>query len=126
MRGELRTAGYKALDRSVGRVVGGMTAAAGLSLLTLALGAFAFRESPVCVGRKPRLAVLVPAHNEADLVERCVASLRNQDYPPDRFQILVIAHNRSDDTRVLAQAAGAEVLVREAPEARGKGLALLR
>jgi glycosyltransferase involved in cell wall biosynthesis len=37
--------------------------------------------------------VLVPAHNEADLVERCVASLRNQDYPPDRLQILVIADN---------------------------------
>jgi hypothetical protein len=52
MRGELPTAGYKALDRSVGRVVGGMTAAAGLSLLTLALAAFAFRESPLCVGRK--------------------------------------------------------------------------
>ena len=70
--------------------------------------------------------MLVPAHNEADLVERCVASLRNQDHPRDRFQILVIADNCSDDTRVLAQAAGAEVLVREAPEVGGKGQALLR
>ena len=68
--------------------------------------------------------MLVPAHDEAVLVGRCVASLRQQSYPADLYEIVVIADNCTDDTAARAAAAGATVLVRTAPDARGKGPAL--
>jgi cellulose synthase/poly-beta-1,6-N-acetylglucosamine synthase-like glycosyltransferase len=70
------------------------------------------------------LIVLIPAHNEADFIQRCVASLKDQDYPEDRMKLVVIADNCTDETAQLARAAGATVLVRDAPKARGKGQAL--
>jgi cellulose synthase/poly-beta-1,6-N-acetylglucosamine synthase-like glycosyltransferase len=72
----------------------------------------------------PRLIVLVPAHNEAELIGRCVASLRAQAYPSDRFPIAVIADNCTDETAPVARAAGADVMVRHVPAIRGKGHAL--
>ena len=72
---------------------------------------------------RSRIAVLVPAHDEAPLVGRCVASLPPQSYPADLYDIVVIADNCTDDTAARAAAAGATVLVRP-PDARGKGPAL--
>jgi cellulose synthase/poly-beta-1,6-N-acetylglucosamine synthase-like glycosyltransferase len=83
--------------------------------------------SPASGGEKsgiPRLIVLVPAHNEAELIDRCVASLRAQAYPSDRCRIAVIADNCTDETAGLARAAGAEVMIRDVPAIRGKGHAL--
>lgn len=70
------------------------------------------------------LAVVVPAHNEALLVERCVHSLR-ADLPADDISsVLVIAHNCQDATAAVAAAAGAEVLVLNDDGSEGKGAAL--
>ena len=74
--------------------------------------------------RRLRFDVIVPAHNEAAVIEGVVASLRKLDWPADGFRVLVIADNCSDSTAVLARAAGAEVLERHDTEHRGKGYAL--
>jgi cellulose synthase/poly-beta-1,6-N-acetylglucosamine synthase-like glycosyltransferase len=68
------------------------------------------------------LAIIVPAHNEELLVGRCVTSLRAAAGPQDR--IVVVAHNSVDATAVRAREAGAEALVYNDPEAKGKGFAL--
>jgi len=68
--------------------------------------------------------VVVPAHNEAPVIERTVASLRRLDWPPDRFRVVVVADNCTDDTAAIARAAGALVLERRNPDLRGKGYAL--
>jgi cellulose synthase/poly-beta-1,6-N-acetylglucosamine synthase-like glycosyltransferase len=68
--------------------------------------------------------VIVPAHNEAAVIERTVSSLRKIDWPADRFRVLVVADNCTDTTAVLARGAGAEVLERHDPTLRGKGYAL--
>ena len=68
--------------------------------------------------------VIVPAHNEAEVIERTVSSLRKIDWPADRFRVLVVADNCTDTTAVLARGAGAEVLERHDPTLRGKGYAL--
>jgi cellulose synthase/poly-beta-1,6-N-acetylglucosamine synthase-like glycosyltransferase len=74
--------------------------------------------------RTLRFDVIVPAHNEAAVIERTVSSLRKIDWPADRFRVLVVADNCTDATAVLARAAGAEVLERYDPALRGKGYAL--
>jgi cellulose synthase/poly-beta-1,6-N-acetylglucosamine synthase-like glycosyltransferase len=73
---------------------------------------------------EPRLAVVVPAHDEAELVARCVRSLLAQSYPRDRYQVIVVADNCEDETAAEARSAGAWVLVRDEPGLRGKGRAL--
>ncbi len=74
--------------------------------------------------RTLRFAFLVPAHNEATGIAATVASLRAVDWPAERFEVLVVADNCSDDTAAVAASAGARVLVRQNEDLRGKGYAL--
>ncbi|MHC8354592.1 glycosyltransferase family 2 protein [Pseudomonas sp. LB3P81] len=73
-------------------------------------------------GPRPRVAVLVPAHNESSLIVSTLDSIRSQLLEGDR--LLVVADNCSDDTASLARAAGAEVVERSNDHQRGKGYAL--
>lgn len=74
--------------------------------------------------RRLRFDVIVPAHNEAAVIEGVVASLRRLAWPADGFRVLVVADNCTDSTAALARAAGAEVLERHDTKRRGKGYAL--
>jgi 1,2-diacylglycerol 3-beta-glucosyltransferase len=67
---------------------------------------------------------LIPAHNEELLVGRCVRSLLAQRYPQHLVRVVVVADNCTDATADVAVAAGAAVMVRDEPGARGKGHAL--
>jgi 1,2-diacylglycerol 3-beta-glucosyltransferase len=106
-------------------LVGAMVAAVALYLLTISVAAL-FPPSPKS-GPTPttRLAVLIPAHDEALSIASCVRSLLAQDYPRELYRIVVIADNCSDETAALARMAGAQqVMTRIDPEAHGKGRAL--
>ena len=56
----------------------------------------------------PMVSVLVPAHNEALVVKRTVRSLLNFDYPDDKYEIIVINDNSSDDTEDIIAGLAAE------------------
>jgi cellulose synthase/poly-beta-1,6-N-acetylglucosamine synthase-like glycosyltransferase len=71
---------------------------------------------------RPRLAVLVPAHDESAGVIPTLEVLRRELVPGDT--LLVVADNCSDDTASLAAQSGAEVIERHDAERRGKGYAL--
>jgi cellulose synthase/poly-beta-1,6-N-acetylglucosamine synthase-like glycosyltransferase len=73
-------------------------------------------------GRFHRTAVLIPAHNEGAGILPTVRDVEAQLGPADR--ILVVADNCSDDTAEIARSAGADVVIRQDPERRGKGYAL--
>jgi len=105
-------------------VIGLPGAVAGLYLLTLALASFRPTAPAATIGVHPRLAVLVPAHDEEALIGRCLASLSEQTYPRRLYRVVVIADNCSDRTSQLASGAGAEVMERRDARALGKGYAL--
>ena len=69
-----------------------------------------------------RLAVLIPAHNEAGLVGRAVESVRAS--AGAGTEVVVVAHNCSDSTAAQAERAGALVLRLDDPQKTGKGAAL--
>ena len=71
---------------------------------------------------RPRIAVLVPAHNEASGIRATLDSIRPQLIDGDR--LLVVADNCSDATAAIALDAGAEVIERTDPNCFGKGYAL--
>lgn len=71
---------------------------------------------------RPRIGVLIPAHNEAQVIQTTLASVKAQLAPTDR--LLVVADNCSDETASLARSMGADVVERSDAERRGKGYAL--
>lgn len=71
---------------------------------------------------QPRVAVLMPAHNEAPTIGTAIRSLLPQLGAGGR--LVVIADNCTDETAAAAVAEGAEVIIRSDPTRRGKGYAL--
>jgi 1,2-diacylglycerol 3-beta-glucosyltransferase len=96
--------------------------AAACYLAALALLSRRAAPWPPAGGR--RFDVVVPAHDEESGVADTVTSLLAMDYPRDRFRVVVVADNCSDRTAERARSAGARVLERNDPQARGKGYAL--
>jgi cellulose synthase/poly-beta-1,6-N-acetylglucosamine synthase-like glycosyltransferase len=73
-------------------------------------------------GERRRLTVVMPAHNEATIIRNALRSLLRQLSKADR--LVVVADNCSDETAAIAAAEGAEVIVREDLNRRGKAYAL--
>lgn len=70
----------------------------------------------------PRIAIIIPAHDEEAGIAATIADIRAS--APAGTRLIVVADNCSDKTGRAACAAGAEVIDRQDPERRGKGFAL--
>lgn len=70
----------------------------------------------------PKVAILIPAHNEAMVIEQTIESLLPQLQPSHR--LVVIADNCDDQTADLARKKGVTAIERANLEQRGKGYAL--
>ena len=84
-----------------------------------------FRKRAITPGQRPktRIAAVIAARNEAQVIGKLIDSLRAQDYPKGLYDIYVIPNNCTDDTAAVASAAGAKVLPCEV-EVHAKGDAL--
>ena len=62
--------------------------------------------------RKPenRFALIIPARNEAKVIGNLIQTLKNQNYPSELFEIIVVTNNCTDNTREVALENGATVL----------------
>ncbi len=80
--------------------------------------------SPAIATDLPKLAIIVPAHNEEQGIAACIDSLRQGIGNCNGTDIVVIADNCSDGTATYATALGVRVLIRDNLEQRGKGYAL--
>lgn len=76
-------------------------------------------------GPTTRFAVVIPAHDEQDVIGSLLASLAQVEYPRDAFDVYVIADNCTDNTAAVAEQSGvAHALERCDSQRRGKGHAL--
>lgn len=55
-------------------------------------------DGHVPIDEYPFVSIMVPAHNESVVIRRTVRALLNFDYPHDRYEIIVINDNSTDDT----------------------------
>lgn len=96
-----------------------------LALLTLAGILPLSDRRPKRAAKINKLAIVIPAHNEARAIARCVRSI-SACVAPDAVetQIVVVADNCTDATADFAEASSARVLVRSDAERRAKGFAL--
>lgn len=75
----------------------------------------------------PTVSILVPAHNEALVIVRTVRALLNMEYPVDRYEVIVINDNSTDDTAEKLEELQREfpdrrlIVISTGPEVGGKG-----
>ncbi|MBO9375745.1 glycosyltransferase [Sphingomonas histidinilytica] len=89
--------------------------------IELAAGQWPVRPPPAPRG-DPRIAVVIPAHDEEAAIAAAVAAARAA--APSGARLLVVADNCTDGTAGRARAAGAEAIARDDVARRGKGFAL--
>ena len=77
------------------------------------------READAAV---PFVSVIIPAHNEAKSIARCIASVWETGWPAHQLEILVIDHQSQDGTAAIARTAGARVIDAD----RGKKIGAVR
>ena len=83
------------------------------------------KDKPMIEEKENRFMAIIPAHNEEAVVGNLIESLKNQNYPKDKYDIYVIADNCTDMTKKIAEDAGAIVYERRSQMAeRTKGHAL--
>ncbi len=80
------------------------------------------KDKDLVLVNRPRTAVLIPAHNEADHIALVVQEAQKQLGKDDK--LIVIADNCQDDTAEIARSVGASVIERVNEVEKGKGFAL--
>jgi cellulose synthase/poly-beta-1,6-N-acetylglucosamine synthase-like glycosyltransferase len=78
---------------------------AGYPLTLLALRLFIHREvqkAPI----QPFVSLLIPAYNEARVIERKIENSLALDYPADRMEIVVVSDGSTDETAEIARRSG--------------------
>jgi 1,2-diacylglycerol 3-beta-glucosyltransferase len=94
-----------------------------LTVLTASAWVETARRTAPPPGRATRFAVLIPAHDEEDVIADTLAALAAVEYPRDRYAVHVVADHCTDNTVDLVRAAGVDVH-ENASGRRGKGPAL--
>ena len=84
------------------------------------------KEKPFIVNKNHKFLAIIPAHNEEAVVGNLIESLQKQNYPKNKYDIIVIADNCTDKTKEVAQSYGVKIFERheEDPAKRTKGDAL--
>ncbi len=52
----------------------------------------------------PDVSVIVPVFNDAPFIEKCIQSLKDQTYPRDQYEIIVVDDGSTDDTAQIVKA----------------------
>ena len=81
-----------------------------------------YRHQATPSNQRPRIAILIPAHNEQHGIAATLDSIKQQLEPRDR--VVVIADNCSDETAIVSRNNGAIAIERSDAVRRGKSYAL--
>lgn len=60
--------------------------------------------------KQPFISVVIPARNAADVIGNCLKSLKELNYPKDRFEVIIADGLSTDKTVQIAESSGAKVI----------------
>lgn len=78
--------------------------------IVLSIGGFLYymkiekSDGHIKIEEYPMVSIMVPAHNESMVIRRTVLALLEFDYPKDKYEIIVINDNSSDDSAEVLKA----------------------
>ena len=100
------------------------TAAYAYQIFYLLVGLWGKQRTGVEKATLHRYAAVISARNESGVIGRLIRTLKEQDYPSELLDVIVIADNCTDNTAEVARNAGAIVYERFNKVRVGKGYAL--
>lgn len=59
---------------------------------------------------QPRVSFVIPTLNAGWILDRCLSMIRDQDYPPDRVEIVIVDAYSTDNTRQIARKYRAKII----------------
>jgi cellulose synthase/poly-beta-1,6-N-acetylglucosamine synthase-like glycosyltransferase len=93
-------------------------------LWIIAIGSFFVRNAPLKEKHFHSFAIVIPAHDEEDVIGTTIASINRLVYPRDHFDCYVVADYCTDRTAQIAREQGAKCIERNEGEHGGKATAL--
>ena len=100
------------------------TAAYAYQIFYLLVGLWGKQRGGVENAELHRYAAIISARNESAVIGRLIRTLKEQDYPSELLDVIVVADNCTDNTAEVARSAGAIVYERFNKVQVGKGYAL--
>lgn len=67
--------------------------------LTLLIGTIIVKKTEKISNNYPCVSIIVPAKDEEKMIGKCLDSLINQDYPKDKYEIIIINDRSTDKTQ---------------------------
>ena len=43
------------------------------------------------------VSIIIPTKNNGDILEKCLASIQNLDYPKDEYEVIIVNGHSTDD-----------------------------
>lgn len=101
---------------------------AGYPLVLIVLARLTGRKQAVATDAEffPTVSMIIPVHNESDVLRRKIENCFDLDYPRDKLAFVIVSDGSTDDTPDIARGYGASrnVIVVELSSRRGKAVAL--
>jgi cellulose synthase/poly-beta-1,6-N-acetylglucosamine synthase-like glycosyltransferase len=110
------------LGSALGLLIGILLMPIGFLVLQLVLSLPSCRPQIRKLDCWPKITVLIPAHNEAQVIGETLKGLKSG--PARNCRIVVVAHNCTDETVDIARRMGTETVIVNNPKECGKGYAL--
>ena len=63
------------------------------------------------MNRKPFISIVIPTRNSQVFLKECLQSIKHLNYPEEVLEVLIVDGLSTDDTRKIAEAAGATVVI---------------
>lgn len=100
---------------------GGLFVLIFLYLFFLAAASLWPKKSVAPVAPKIKFAIVIPAHNESELIGETLASIKRSNYPKELYEVIVVADNCDDNTEEIVRRYGYSCWKRTDMSNRGKG-----
>lgn len=59
----------------------------------------------------PLISVVIPAYNEENYLTPCLKALKEQEYPKEKFEVIVVDNGSGDKTSEIAKNFGVRLIV---------------
>ena len=56
-----------------------------------------------------KVSIIIPTKNNGDILEKCLASIKNLDYPKDKYEVIIVDGHSTDDTVEIAKKYGCKI-----------------